>query len=137
MCKTAVAEVMGLTTADVQSVASFYSMYYKVPVGKYVIDVCHNISCSLLGGRDLLHHMLERLGTEEGEMTADGLITIKGAECLAGCGGAPCLQVNGIYYEYVNFADADRLIDEIRGGSYVSKSAGRFGTATPGELVGS
>src|SRR5437867_9300963 len=61
-----VAETMGLTTADVQGVASFYSMYYKAPVGKYVIDVCHNITCSLLGAGNLLHHTLERLGVAEG-----------------------------------------------------------------------
>src|SRR5438045_4217021 len=78
-----VAETMGLTTADVQGVASFYSMYYKQSVGRYVIDVCHNISCQLLGAQGLLEHLLERLGTDEGETTPDGLFTVKGVECLA------------------------------------------------------
>jgi NADH-quinone oxidoreductase E subunit len=109
-----VAEVMGLTTADVQGVASFYSMYYKQPVGRYVIDVCHNVSCQLLGAQRLLDHLLERLGTHEGETTPDGLFTVKGVECLAACGGAPCLQVNGLYHENVTLEGADRLIEQLR-----------------------
>jgi len=109
-----VAEAMGLTTADVQGVASFYSMYYKAPVGRYVIDVCHNISCALLGSRDLLHHLLDRLGVEEGEMTPDGLFTVKGVECLAACGWAPCLQVNGYFREQVTKEQADTLLEELR-----------------------
>jgi NADH-quinone oxidoreductase subunit E len=109
-----VADTMGLTTADVQGVASFYSMYYKAPVGKYVIDVCHNITCSLLGARDLLQHTLERLDVHEGETTPDGLFTVKGAECLAACGGAPACQVNGIYHESMTVAKMDALLDELR-----------------------
>ena len=109
-----VAELMGLTEADVQSVASFYSMYYKRPVGRYLIDVCHNVSCALLGGRHLLRHILDALGVAEGEMTPDGLFTVKGAECLAGCGGAPCVQVNAIFYENVTPEKADALIEQLR-----------------------
>jgi NADH-quinone oxidoreductase subunit E len=109
-----VAAVMGLTAADVQGVASFYAMYYKEPVGRYVIDVCHNVSCSLLGGKELLRHLLARLGVEEGQVTPDGLFTVKGAECLAACGGAPCLQVNVEYHENVTLAQADMLLDRLR-----------------------
>jgi len=109
-----VAGLMGLTETDVQSVASFYSMYYKRPVGKYLIDVCHNVSCALLGGRHLLQHVLNRLEVGEGEMTADGLFTVKGAECLAGCGGAPCIQVNAVFYENVTPEKADALIEHLR-----------------------
>ena len=109
-----VAETMGLTTADVQGVASFYSMYYKAPVGKYVIDVCHNITCSLLGAGTLLHHTLERLGVAEGETSPDGLFTVKGAECLAACGGAPARQVNGIYHENMTLEKMDALLDRLR-----------------------
>jgi NADH-quinone oxidoreductase E subunit len=125
-----VAETMGLTTADVQGVASFYSMYYKAPVGRYVIDVCHNISCALLGSRDLLRHMLERLGVEEGEMTPDGLFTVKGVECLAACGGAPCLQVNGYFRENVTKEQADALLEDLR------REAALAGTAEPAATAG-
>ena len=109
-----VAETMGLTTADVQGVASFYSMYYKAPVGRYMIDVCHNITCSLLGAGDLLRHALDRLGVAEGETTPDGLFTVKGAECLAACGGAPACQVNGIYHENMSAEKLDALLDRLR-----------------------
>src|SRR5262249_25683961 len=64
-----VARAMDLTPADVESVASFYSMYNKRPVGKYMIEVCHNISCSLLGAERLIHHIEERLGISMGENT--------------------------------------------------------------------
>lgn len=109
-----VARVMDLTPADVQAVASFYSMYYKQPVGRYCIDVCHNITCSLLGGRELLRHILRRLGVDEGETTSDGLFTVKGVECLAACHEAPCLQVNGHYRDRVTFEGADRLLEVLR-----------------------
>ncbi len=109
-----VAEVMGMTAADVQAVASFYSMYYKQPVGRYVIDVCRNVSCALMGGRELLQHLLDRLGVAEGERTRDGLFTVKGMECLAACGGAPCLQVNGLYHENMSPEKAERLLEELR-----------------------
>src|SRR5215212_6022256 len=91
-----VAEVMGLTPADVESVASFYSMYNKRPVGKYMIEVCTNISCSLLGARQFAQHIEERLGVPIGENTPDGLFTVKCVECMASCGGAPAIQVNGL-----------------------------------------
>ena len=89
-------------------------MYNKAPVGKYVIEVCHNISCSLLGAGSLLHHALERLDVAEGETTPDGLFTVKGAECLAACGGAPACQVNGIYYENMTIQQMDALLERLR-----------------------
>lgn len=109
-----VARQLGLTTADVQAVASFYSMYYKQPVGQYVIDVCHNIACALLGGRSLLHHMCERLGVEEGEMTPDGLFTVRPVECLAACDHAPCVQVNGMLEGPLTADTADALLERLR-----------------------
>jgi NADH-quinone oxidoreductase E subunit len=111
-----VAHAMGLTPADVISVASFYSMYNKAPVGKYLIEVCTNISCSLLGGERLAHHLEEYLGVHPGEVSADGLFTIKHVECMAACGGAPAIQVNGLYFENMSAEKTDRLIDDLRAG---------------------
>jgi NADH-quinone oxidoreductase E subunit len=111
-----VARAMGLTPADVISVASFYSMYNKAPVGKYLIEVCTNISCSLLGGERLAHHLEEYLGVHPGEVSADGLFTIKHVECMAACGGAPAIQVNGLYFEGMSAEKTDRLIDDLRAG---------------------
>jgi NADH-quinone oxidoreductase E subunit len=109
-----VAEAMDLTPADVESVASFYSMYNKRPVGKYMIEVCTNISCSLLGSRPLLHHIEEKLGVPVGENTPDGLFTVKTVECMASCGGAPAIQVNGLYHENMTPERFDQLVDELR-----------------------
>ena len=109
-----VAEVMDLTPADVESVASFYSMYNKRPVGKYVIEVCTNIACSLLGGQELTRHIEKRLGVPIGENTPDGLFTVKRVECMAACGGAPAIQVNGLYHENMTPERFDALVEELR-----------------------
>jgi NADH-quinone oxidoreductase E subunit len=109
-----VADVMGLTPADVESVASFYSMYNKRPVGKYMIEVCTNISCSLLGSQELAQHIEERLGVPIGENTPDGLFTVKRVECMAACGGAPAIQVNGLYHENMTPERFDELIEQLR-----------------------
>jgi NADH-quinone oxidoreductase E subunit len=109
-----VAEVMGLTPADVESVASFYSMYNKRPVGKYMIEICTNISCSLLGARQFAQHIEERLGVPIGENTPDGLFTTKSVECMASCGGAPAIQVNGLYHENMTPEKFDQLIEQLR-----------------------
>jgi NADH-quinone oxidoreductase subunit E len=109
-----VARLMELTPADVESTCSFYSMYNKQPVGKYVIEVCTNITCSLLKGRPLLQHLLSRLGVEPGEVTPDGLFTVKHVECMAACGGAPAIQVNSFYHENMTPEKVDALLDELR-----------------------
>jgi NADH-quinone oxidoreductase E subunit len=112
-----VAEIMELTPADVESTCSFYSMYNKAPVGKYMIEVCTNISCSLIGGERLLHHLLGRLGVGLGENTPDGLFTVKRVECMAACGGAPAIQVNSLYHENMTPEKVDALIEELRAGA--------------------
>jgi NADH-quinone oxidoreductase subunit E len=109
-----VARVLDLTPADVESTCSFYSMYNKRPVGKYMIEVCTNIACSLMGGRELFHHVQGRLKVAPGEVTPDGLFTVKHVECMAACGGAPSIQVNGLYHENMSPEKFDRLIDALR-----------------------
>jgi NADH-quinone oxidoreductase E subunit len=111
-----VARAMDLTPADVISVASFYSMYNKVPVGKYLIEVCTNISCSLLGADRLARHLEERVGVGPGAVSADGLFTIKHVECMAACGGAPAIQVNSLYFESMTPEKVDRLLGDLRAG---------------------
>ena len=93
-----VAEYTGLTPVQVESVASFYSMYKREPVGDYIVSVCTSISCHLLGGDDVLDAMVDETGVAVGETGADRLISIEGVECLGACGGAPAVQVN---YELV------------------------------------
>ncbi len=93
-----VAELTGLTAAQVQSVASFYTMYKRDELGRFLISVCTSISCWLLGGDDVLEAIEDETGVPDGETGADGLFTVEHVECIGACGGAPAVQVN---YELV------------------------------------
>src|SRR5574342_498660 len=93
-----VAGYLGLSPADVMSVASFYDMLHLEPIGKHMIYVCQNLTCTLLGAEKLIRHLEARLGIRMGETTADGKITLKRMECLASCGTAPSIQVDGVYH---------------------------------------
>jgi len=108
----AVAETIGLTVDDVESVATFYTMYYQQPPGKKVIKVCTSISCYLRNCDALVTHLEQRLGIKRGETTTDGNYTLMAVECLASCGTAPVIQVNDEFVEQVTLEKADALIDE-------------------------
>ena len=108
----AVAEAIGMTVDDVESVATFYTMYYQHPPGRKVIKVCNSISCYLRNCDALIGHLEHRLGIKRGETTADGNYTLMTVECLASCGTAPVLQVNNEFVENVTLDMADALIDE-------------------------
>ena len=111
-----VAEAMEMEPADVQSTMSFYVLFNKEPVGKYLLEVCHNISCAVMGSGQLFQVIENKLGLHPGETTEDKLFTLKGVECLAACGGAPCLQVNGLFRENVTPQQMGELIDRLREG---------------------
>lgn len=111
-----IAELIGVTPAEVLGTCSFYEMFKREPVGKYLVNVCTNISCMLLGGEELLHHLEERLGIKSGSTTPDGMFTIEDVECIAACTEAPCLQVNYRYHYKVSLEQADQLIEDIRSG---------------------
>src|SRR3982751_1589500 len=89
-----IGELLDLTPAEVLGTCSFYEMFKREPVGKYVINVCTSIACFLMGGDELLEHAEERLGTKAGGGTEDGMFFLEGYECIAACTEAPCLQVN-------------------------------------------
>ncbi len=109
----AVAEAVGMTVDAVESVATFYTMYYQHPQGKQVISVCTSISCYLRNCDALVEHLEKRLGISRGETTPDGNFTLMTAECLASCGTAPVLQVNGEFVENVTLEKADALLNEL------------------------
>jgi NADH-quinone oxidoreductase E subunit len=109
----AVAEVLNLTVDDVESVATFYTMYYQQPMGKKIIKVCNSISCYLRGCDPLIEHIEQKLGIKRGETTPDGNFTLLTVECLASCGTAPVLQVNDEFVENVTPEKADQLIDDL------------------------
>jgi NADH-quinone oxidoreductase subunit E len=109
-----VAAYLGLSPADVMSVASFYDMLELEPVGKHLVYVCQNLTCSLLGAESLIRHLESRLGIRMGETTPDGKITLKRMECLAACGGGPAIQVDGVYHHRVTVDALDALIAQLQ-----------------------
>jgi NADH-quinone oxidoreductase E subunit len=109
-------ELMGVPIAQIHGVASFYTMFHKRSVGKYHIQVCHNLPCSLLGAEHLIDHLRELLNIEVGETTEDGLFTLSEVECLGSCGTAPMMQINGDYYESLTAEGVDGIIAKLRNG---------------------
>jgi len=109
-----VAEVLGLSPAYVRGVATFYTMYNKRPVGRYLVQVCTNISCNLCGAEEVLGQFLRYTDTELGETSEDGNFTVIEAECLAACGFPTCVQINSRYYENVTPEDVLKICDHLK-----------------------
>jgi NADH-quinone oxidoreductase subunit E len=122
----AVAEAIGARVDEVESVVSFYSMYTTKPLGAQVIKVCTSVSCYLRGADALLARLEERLGVKKGETTPDGRFTVGMIECLAACGMAPVLQVNGEFVENVTPERADALLDRLERGEGVGDLGSRW-----------
>ena len=109
-----VAEALGLAPAFVHSVATFYTMYNKRPVGRWFIQVCTNISCHLNGAGEVLARFLEETETRQGEVSATGEFTVIEAECLGACGFATVVQVNDRYLECVTAEKVPEILKELR-----------------------
>ncbi len=105
-----VAELIGITSVQVQSVASFYTMFKRDDVGDYLVSVCTSIACFLRDADDVLEAVEEVTGVASGETTADGSITVEHVECIGACGGAPAVQVNYETIEGVTPEKATGLI---------------------------
>jgi NADH-quinone oxidoreductase subunit E len=111
-----VAEYLKLESIEVYEVASFYSMYFLRPQGKYMLEVCRTGPCCLVGAEKIMDHIEQKLGVPEGEVTADGLFSWRGVECLAACGFAPVLQIGPEYtfYEKLTNESVDHLIEDLK-----------------------
>lgn len=109
-----VATILDVTPQSVREVVTFYTMFHQRPVGKYLLQICRNLSCCLKGGHRLQKQLEERLGIQEGETTQDGRFTLVSVECLGSCGTAPVLMVNDRYHEDVSPAEIDRLLTELK-----------------------
>lgn len=105
-----VAALLELPPTLVASVASFYTMLHRRPVGRHLIQVCTNISCSLVGAEHLLEHLGAKLGIRPGETTSDGRFTLVEVECLGSCGTAPVMQVDDRYYEHLTVQKVDQIL---------------------------
>lgn len=112
-----IGELVGATSAEVLGTASFYEMFKRHPVGRYVINVCVTLSCQLAGAEELLAHAERRLGVSAGGTTDDGLFTLATAECQAACTEAPCLQANYRYRYRVTPDDFDALVAQLAAGT--------------------
>ncbi len=108
-----IAGIFELAPNEVYEVVSFYSMLFKAPVGKYVLQVCTNISCLLCDSEGIMAHLQKRLGIKPGETTPDNRFTLLEVECLASCGTAPVVQINDDYHECLTPEKLDRILDSL------------------------
>ena len=107
---TEIAELTGVTAADVQGTCSFYTMFKRRPCGRLVVSVCTNVTCLVTGGPEVLEHL-------EHEYATDPDVTVEEVECLAACGGAPALQVNYEFHERMTAELAEDIIDSYKRGA--------------------
>lgn len=108
-----VAERLELPPSKVLQVATFYTMFFKRPHGRFHIEVCTSVPCCMMGAYDLLRKLEEKLGVQPGDVTPDGRFSFAEAECLAGCGRAPLCQVNSEYHEFLTPEALDALVDSL------------------------
>ena len=121
-----VADMVGLAPMRVYEVATFYTMYNLKPVGKNFVQVCTNISCLLKGSDDVFKVCKKKLGIENGETTPDGQFTLLEVECLGACVNAPMMQIGDDYYEDLDAASTEKVLDALAKGE----------TPTPGSQAG-
>ncbi len=109
-----VAERLDLPPAYVRGVTTFYTMYNLCPLGRYLIQVCTNISCNLCGGEEVLHAFLEHTGTDMGEISADGRFSVMEVECLGACGFPTVVQINERFFENVKPEDVPAILERLK-----------------------
>ena len=115
-----IAGLVGVAPAEVNGTCSFYTMFKRRPCGKYVVSVCTNVTCLVLGGPEILEHLEERYAD-------DADVTVEEVECLAACGNAPSMQVNYEFHEHLNPQLAEAIVDDYRAGVLTARgvSGGR------------
>lgn len=118
-----VAQELDLAPAYVRGVASFYTMFNMRPVGRYLIQVCTNVSCNLCGADEVTEAFLDATGTEAGDTSADGLFTVIEAECLGACGFPTTVQINERYFENVQIEDVPRIVERLRSEAGAAREA--------------
>jgi len=106
-------EKLDVTRARVHEVLSFYTMYRTEPQAENVLQVCHNISCHIMGARGIIAHLEKKLGVRMGEDTPDGKYRLEGAECLGACGHGPVMQLGKHMHEYLTPEKVDGLLEDL------------------------
>ena len=110
------ADALGTTPAFCEAVASFYDMFHLAPVGQHLVEVCTNVSCALVGAREVVEAFEQELGVAVGETTEDGAVTLRPVECLGGCGWATIVAVDHRYRTHVQPEDVPAIVQELRDG---------------------
>jgi len=109
-----IAQLLELTPAEVTDTVTFYTMFYRKPMGKYVVQVCHTLSCSLLGASHIVEYISKKLGIKPGETTEDGKFSLIKVECLGACGTAPVMRINDDYYENLTEEKIDKIFSDLK-----------------------
>lgn len=112
-----VADLLQIKPIEVYEVATFYTMFNMKPVGKYVLEVCRTGPCMVRGSDKILEHIRRVLNINDGETTADGMFTLKPAECLGACGYAPMMQLGKFYHENLTTEKVDEILQLCREGT--------------------
>ena len=120
----ACADILGITTAQVSGVATFYTMYRRRPAGKHHVGVCTTALCAVMGGDHLMERVCDRLGIHEGETTADGTFSVERIECNAACDFAPVLMVNWEFFDNMTPERVDELLDALAADEAVQSPRG-------------
>ena len=109
-----VARILGIKPISVRELVTFYTMFHRKALGKYHIQVCSNLSCSLMGADNLVDYLTEKLGIEPGETTPDKKFTLSKVECLGACERAPCMMINFNYYGDISPEKVDEILDSLK-----------------------
>ncbi len=125
-----IAGLLGLTKAEVGAVATFYTMFRRRPVGKYLVSVCKTLPCQLRGSRAIAAALTERLDVPLGGTDASGMVTVEEVECLAACDGAPVVQVNTENYERLDKDQALALVERLLRDEVPAPTLAREGSVT-------
>ena len=105
------AAYLGVPQIQIEEVLSFYTQFRRKPIGRWHLQFCHNISCSMNGAENILAHVERRLGIRPGQTTPDGRYTLSTVECLGSCGTAPMMMVNDGYHENLTLTKLDELLE--------------------------
>ena len=124
---------LDLTEAEVTAVATFYSMYRRTPTGEYLVGVCTNTLCAIMGGDAILDSLQDHLGVHAGETTEDGRVTLEHIECNAACDYAPVVMVNWEFFDNQTPSSARDLVDSLRGGRGSRAQPRRAAVHVPGD----
>jgi len=108
------AAFLGVPQIQIEEVLSFYTQFRRKPIGRWHLQFCHNVSCSMNGAGNILAHVEQKLGIKPGQTTPDGRYTLSTVECLGSCGTAPMMMVNDGYHENLTFTKLDELLEGLK-----------------------